>query len=369
MPNAAVVPEALLGALLEGAFASPLWGDFLGQLRDLTHAGYVSLIFRQPAPSASTLVHLHAGAASPPLVERLYRESLHRRDPLPYRQLVEGRLYSTDELLRRGHPSHDAYRRDLLEPSGMNILRLMRIVEPGGVNVWLTLGRRDGDFTPGQDAMVTALAPYIRIAVRGFVALERERYNVAVATEANRRLNCGWLTLDGAGQILDCDRQGAHFLTDSGLLRRGTHDRLTSDDPDLDQRIGTAIRTIAGNMQGRPIAMVLNRDPWVDLLLVPSHQRTIAPGPAPILIAYIHSDSWSSADRCERIADLFQLLPSEARVALALGRGMSLAEAAADLGLTIETTRNYSKKIYAKTGTRGQTDLVRMIHRSVLAFG
>ena len=59
------------------------------------------------------------------------------------------------------------------------------------------------------------------------------------------------------------------------------------------------------------------------------------------------------------LVDLFGLLPSEARLANALANGASLAEAAEQMGLTIETVRNYSKKIFAKTGTRGQADLVR----------
>ena len=69
-----------------------------------------------------------------------------------------------------------------------------------------------------------------------------------------------------------------------------------------------------------------------------------------------------------QIAQLFGLRPSEARLALALSRGLSIADAAHALGLTLETARNYSKKIYAKTGTRGQSDLVRLILTSVLAL-
>ena len=48
--------------------------------------------------------------------------------------------------------------------------------------------------------------------------------------------------------------------------------------------------------------------------------------------------------------------------------GLFLLSAAAMLGLTIETARNYSKKIYAKTGARGQPELVRIILTSVLAI-
>jgi DNA-binding CsgD family transcriptional regulator len=67
------------------------------------------------------------------------------------------------------------------------------------------------------------------------------------------------------------------------------------------------------------------------------------------------------------LVDLFGLLPSEARLAWMLGQATSIADAADALGLTIETARNYSKKIYAKTGARGQAELVRIILTSVLA--
>lgn len=58
--------------------------------------------------------------------------------------------------------------------------------------------------------------------------------------------------------------------------------------------------------------------------------------------------------------------PQGDRLALAerkteLAAGKSLTKAAEQLDLTIETARNYSKKIFAKTATRGQTDLVRLI--------
>jgi DNA-binding CsgD family transcriptional regulator len=85
-------------------------------------------------------------------------------------------------------------------------------------------------------------------------------------------------------------------------------------------------------------------------------------------VAYVHSDPGSSADRCEQLGQLFDLTPRQASLALALSRGMSITEAAAELGLSVESARTYSKRIYAKTGARGQADLVRFVHRSVLTI-
>ena len=104
------------------------------------------------------------------------------------------------------------------------------------------------------------------------------------------------------------------------------------------------------------------------MLLAPVRSRSISARGAPVAIAYVHGDSWRSSDRCEQLAELFALSPSESRLALALSRGMTIAEAANAFGLTIETARNYSKIIYAKTGARGMPDLVRIVMRSALAI-
>ena len=360
--------QHLLLPLLEGAFEDPLWSSFLQRLRETTQADYASLIFRPPAPSRPSLVHLFSGAPSPPAVEQLYRESLHQRDPLPYHGLADGKVYTLDEFFTQGDPVHDSFRRQLHEPSGVRVARLMRIVEPGGVSVWLTITRRHGDFAAPDSLLLAELGPYLRVALRSFVALERERFAASVAGDAIQRLNFGWLTLDAQGHVLESDIQASHVLDHSGILRRGPANRLSARPAELDREIADAITTLAAAPHGRPRALVLSRDPWLDMLLVPAYRRSTAAGPAPALIAYVHGDSWSSADRCDQLADLFELLPSEARLALALSRGMTIAEAAIELGLTLETARNYSKRIYAKTGARGQPDLVRFIHRSVLAI-
>ncbi len=358
----------LLPPLLDGVFEDPPWGIFLDRLRHHTQADYAALTFRPPGKPLNQVVHLYSGAASPPLVSQLYHEHLYETDPLPYYNLAEGRAYALHEMLRAGEPEHDSYYRNLLVPSGMNAMRMMRVREASGVNGWLNITRRTGDFGPADDALLHEIAPYLRGALRNFVALEHERFNAAVANDAIGRLAFGWFTLDANLQVLDCDRQGETLLAHSGILGRNANGRLTARPRALEQEIIAAVRTLAAEPRSRPRAIILNRDPWLDMLLMPTHKRSISARPDPAIIAYVHGDNWSSADRCEQLAELFLLLPSEARLALALSRGLTITEAAAELGLTVETARNYSKKIYSKLGARGQSDLVRFVMRSVLAI-
>jgi DNA-binding CsgD family transcriptional regulator len=250
----------------------------------------------------------------------------------------------------------------------MNSLCMMRVKEATGVNAWLTICREGPDFQAHERALMGAIAPYLRQALRSFVALERERFNASVAGEAVRRLDFGWITLDASGRVIDADSAADGLLRQSGVLRRCADGRLTASSRTLERELRAAVQALSAHPPSRPRAIVLSRDPWLDMLLISTQKRSISAKPDPVIIAYIHGDSWSSVDRCEQLAELFGLTASEARLAVALSCGMTIAEAAAELGLTVGTARNYSKKIFAKLGARGQPDVVRFIMRSVLAI-
>lgn len=360
----------LLEPLTSGMVEDPPWRTFLARLRDRTHADYCSIVFR-PLPSGTPearVIHLYSGRASPPGVSQDYRDNLYALDPMPYHEMVEGRIYPLAELLQFDDPGHMDFLSRLLVPSGMDHMRMMRFTEPGGVSGWVTITRKHDELAPEVDQLLADLVPHLRAALRVAVSLERARMTAAIATEAVRRMSFGWITLDGNGRVLDADITGAAMLAAGTCLARSRDDRLTSRDPDLRRELSAAVADLLARPQSQARAIVLSREPWLDLLLVASTQRMGTTSAAPAVVAYVHADNWSSADRCDQLAQLFDLAPSEARLALALSRGMSIAEAAEELGLTVESARTYSKRIYAKTGARGQADLVRFIHRSVLAI-
>ena len=79
------------------------------------------------------------------------------------------------------------------------------------------------------------------------------------------------------------------------------------------------------------------------------------------------SDPEATAEtRPETLQRLFKLTPAEARLAASVGEGSSLAEAANQLGIGRETARTHLKRIFSKTGTRRQSELVRLLVGGVL---
>jgi DNA-binding CsgD family transcriptional regulator len=345
-------------------FETPLWHNFLERLRLRTGALCTALIFRPIDEDAA--VELFAGERPPAYIQQIFLEK-YVRDPLPYRQMREGRIYALDELIDAGDPVQRSFRDEMVLPWGMGNLRSVRVTESSGVSAWLSCG---GDRIVGSavSALLTTLVPHLRIALRSFIALERERFRSAMASDAIGRLNFGWITLDAHCRIIDMTPNIAKLFERTSVLRRGRYDRLTPASPTVDRELQALLKRFAADGESRPKAINLSRDPWMDMLVAPVLDRSISSTSAPVAIAYLSGDRSSQADRCEQLIDLFGLLPSEARLAWAIAQGMSIAEAAVTLGITLETARNYSKKIYAKTGSRGQAELVRNILTGVLAL-
>lgn len=64
------------------------------------------------------------------------------------------------------------------------------------------------------------------------------------------------------------------------------------------------------------------------------------------------------------VASMYGLTPRESDVALALMLGQTIAEAALALQITLPTARTHLRRLLEKTGTDGQTGLLRILLRS-----
>ncbi|WP_245497881.1 helix-turn-helix transcriptional regulator, partial [Mesorhizobium sp. M7A.F.Ca.CA.001.08.2.1] len=86
-----------------------------------------------------------------------------------------------------------------------------------------------------------------------------------------------------------------------------------------------------------------------DILVAATAMSASAPVPSPSLLA-----------------GLFDLTPAEARLAASLAQGRPLKEAAASSNVTVKTSRTYLERIFAKTGTRQQSQLVALLKSAEL---
>lgn len=365
--SSSLIDLDLVTAMLNGGFESPPWSGFLDQLRDVTGSDFVTLHFHPSGRSIRDSVNLSRGNVLPSAILEISDKYFQSEKTIMGMHLLEGKLYSLDELIDVYDEDNGSFRQFFVD-HGIAGIRQMRITEHSGVDAWLTVIRREGDFSREHDRLLSLVGPALRGVLRMYVALERERLVSSLASSAAHRLRFGWLALDAGGQILDGDEAGFRLMEESGVLSKSAGGRLVANSSQIQKEVNRALIRIADKRGSRAYAVTLSREPWLDMLLVPMTNRPISTAISPAVIVYIHGDSWHSADCREQLAELFALTPSESRMALAVCRGMSIAEAAAELKITVGTARSYSKSIYGKTGARGLPDLVRIIMRSVLAI-
>lgn len=84
-------------------------------------------------------------------------------------------------------------------------------------------------------------------------------------------------------------------------------------------------------------------------------------------IVFLQDPEQKTAATLEAIRVLYQLTPTQALLVEKLIQGVSLEDAAKDLGVSKETSRTHLKNVFKKTGTRRQSELVKLISTGISA--
>lgn len=341
--------QDLVALLHRGTLASEPWSDFLAALRKRAGADAAMLFLAGPG-QGDGVVRIEAGKPGqldhdPALL------TLNRRgSPLRAKRVFAASDLAGDEALAR-----------LMAGSGLAHLRLVRVEEPAGASLCLAMGRRTEDFASADVALLGLMADHLEIALRTWAALEQERLRAGISGEAIRRLNFGWFLLDRAGAIVDCSAEAEALLHERRAVSRTPRGLLLPQRREAQGALRRYLEQI-GRGETTSRAIHLSDEPWLDMLLTPRN------GSASMVAAYVHGEAPTSAERSAQLMQLFGLSAKEAQLALLISRGIKINEAAGQLGLTRESARLYSKRLYAKTGTRGQADLVRLVLASVVAL-
>lgn len=307
------------------------WDGVCARLAELTRAEAAALLV--------------TGAKPPRLPLALAEALIHSDDPCGLRRMRPERVYAATDL-----PGPGA----LPAPWA---LRALAMRTGGAGMVWLLVTRQGADFRAADGALLSALAPHLPQAVDTGATLRRDRARTALHVQVAARLGGGWMAFDREGRVCAHAPQAARLLRDTARLRPG--ERLQPGDPDAATRFETALRRVLSG-QSTTEALALGSPPAPGLVLTAD---AALPGTA--ALGWLRTPP-EAAPSPETVAQFLGISLSEARLALALARGLSLRAAAGVLGLTEETARSYSRQIFARTGLRGQPDLIRALLQSPL---
>lgn len=229
--------------------------------------------------------------------------------------------------------------------------RAIRTRADGGGEAWLIVQRAGADFPALVSARLSGLAPHIAVAAAQYWAGAAAKVYAAQMDSVLQRLGIGWVALSASGAAVAASAGLGQSLIAGGRLRLA-HTAL--------RRVLDAQSAYRSGQAPQPAA-------WQDAGL----QFMLQPADMGRAVLYVQSAVPArSAAQCDlaaqMLASMAQLTPAEARFAVQLAQGCSIAEAGAALSLSVETARHYSKQVYSKMGLPSQTAVVRRIDNSVL---
>jgi DNA-binding CsgD family transcriptional regulator len=366
------VSDTALGELIGLAYDAPLspegWSPFLERLGDVTgsevscfltydarhlRGGILSIVGIHPEAVAAYPAWSPKNIIASTVADEIAAGAIMRNSPVSRAAWHASEFY-TDFLGR--------YAR-VCDNMGMCITR----ERDAFAYVSAFRARHRADYGPGDWALHEALRPHLQRALQIQRRLGLVDLSCGIAHDLLDRLDVGVFFLTAsrrvvvrnaearrilhAGDGLALDRDGRLVATgpDGPALARAIGRAcLAGDGRDLDAGTAHAVQRPAGPPYGVLVSRLGRRlDGWFE-----------ADGP---VAAVLVSDPAQAVDAVGALRALYGLTPAEARLASRIASGDSLEDAAETLGVTVTTARWTLKQVFAKTGTRRQSALVRLV--------
>jgi DNA-binding CsgD family transcriptional regulator len=177
--------------------------------------------------------------------------------------------------------------------------------------------------------------------------------NPTMVIDSSRRLLCA----NKAAMVL-IERNDAWFLAQGQLHSRGCgNDTLA--------RLVSEVLTTRSSALGM-FARCGNSDAYQ--ILARPLPRMLSIDRQPFVLLHVYDPSRTVEASEEQLRAIFPFTRVESQLASRLLSGATLLDAAKGLGVTMNTARTHLKSLFAKTRTRRQTELVRLLTTSALVL-
>jgi DNA-binding CsgD family transcriptional regulator/PAS domain-containing protein len=232
----------------------------------------------------------------------------------------------------------------------------------------LARSRKTGPFTSSELGLLTLVIPHFERAARLSGAFARFRQG---RDEVLDRLPMGIIVLDESGKVEFFNRAAETILAKKDGLCWSSGG-VSAVDPTQASRLAAAIKGAKLTATGKGLAgggsLSITRSSAglpLAVLVAPIMPSTASPlSRAPRVAMFITDPEATQVTNLERLKALFNLTPAESRMASQLLQGKSVIEAADALGITRQTARVHLKRIFGKTYTGRQSELMRLLLNS-----
>ena len=366
MPRVIEPPDSLLDLIYDAASEPELWRTALTDIADRT--GSLGGVMFGLSVTVTDVYFDYNGRMSDEC-NRVYKERHAQnawRDGMAPQPV--GRIVLSDDIVPLSTLRKTSFYDEVLRPQDVAHNTMVSLAAKDDFRAAFNICRseRQGVINDEGRQFLERLVPHLcrsmqlSFRLEGYRALQRAEHDVL------DRLSVGVVLLDRRARVIYANAAASSFSSDDSVLcvRNG----MIASRSDLHaSRFGSLIRSVLSGMptasmslpwpgDGRPITVVASSVRGRDIgRFADQHLPDAA-----VLLLIIDPTTRAKIPSAW-IMEAYGLTQAEARVALAASSGTTIAETAAQLGLSSNTVKTHLRKVFDKTGVSRQTELVRLV--------
>jgi DNA-binding CsgD family transcriptional regulator len=361
----------LVGLVYDGVEEATPWKSLMCQLSEHTDAHDASMVIAaRNIPGSFLLVTDNEDpvATHPERVNDVMSVNMLMDMPTP-------RAMNIDEMMPEGEFLRSALYLQFLKPLNIRHLLGRDVVRSEALCVKLTLERtvEQGPFGGAEKELVELLAPHIQRAIRLREQQTHGSYMQYFFEDAMAKLSIGCLMLDRGGRLVSMNACARRLLehTDVLCVRNGLLRTVGGvDGKELGKAIDLALAAHRNGCRSQNgVALQLQTAPGngvLDLVVKPLiADRLLDANEKPAVVVYLNDSRKAGIDLDPAaLVTMYGFTNCESRLSALLARGTSLGDAAATLGVSINTVKTHLRGIYEKLGTNKQSQVVAQLNHS-----
>jgi DNA-binding CsgD family transcriptional regulator/PAS domain-containing protein len=358
----------LIAQIYDAALVPEQWTNVLPRIGEFVGGQGGGIVSKDAVTRAST-PHYHFGVD--PNYVRIYSETHSRFDSLstlplfdleqtvsipelvPYREFCQGRFFH--EWMSPQHWMDTASA--VLEKSTLSCTFLAVLRTKGSGLVDDEMRRR-----------MALVVPHVRRSVLIARAIDHKSAQASALADTLDGISAGVFLVDAEGRVVHANTSGEALLNQRSVLRAGGG-RLAAMAADADQELTRTLKTAGGgdaalgvNGVALPLAARHGERYVAHVLPLTAGERRRSGGSYPATAAlFVRKATLEAPSLPETIAKTYKLTPTELRVLLAVVEIGGVAEIADALDIGEATVKTHLHRLFAKTGTARQADLVKLV--------
>ena len=360
--------SSTIESLYDASVDSALWSDALQKTTEFVRGSSANLFWQDAATNQASVFH---SWNSDPEYDRLYFEKYASLNPyFPALAFVEvGKAVAGADLIPHEEFRQTRFYKEWVQPQGLIDVIGVNLERTAATTAFFSIRRSEENGVIDDDARrrCALIAPHVRRAVSIGKVVQRAAATQGMLKTALEQVAAAVVFVAADGRIVFANQAADEMLASKKVLvaRRGIAGAVG---PIADRRLREALAAAARGdsalgLKGIdiPLTDAEGRDYVANVLPIASETRRAPDAGTAAAALFVRRIMVASQSPLEVAARRYGLTPSELRVLAAVLDAGRITEIAERLGISKATVKTHLNHLLAKTGTRRQNDLIRLI--------